>query len=124
MSEYKPVTVQPDLLAENTYREGKRHWRVTSLIERSKDLPVFDLPLCAIYSASKVWEDSRIDNAYTLAQHVRRCRDVDITKPIILDAEGFIMDGWHRVARALADGRATIPAVRFEVTPPPDFVED
>lgn len=124
MSDYRPVSLQPVLLAENTYSEGSRHWRVTSLIERAKGLPVFDLPLCAIYCASKVWEKCGIDNAYTLAQHVRRCQDVDTTKPIILDAEGFIMDGWHRVARALADGRPTIPAVRFDVTPPPDFVED
>ena len=33
------------------------------------------------------------------------------------------MDGMHRVARALLDGRATLPAVRFAVQPRPDFVD-
>jgi hypothetical protein len=33
------------------------------------------------------------------------------------------MDGWHRITRALVEGRATIKAVRFDETPPCDFVE-
>jgi hypothetical protein len=31
------------------------------------------------------------------------------------------MDGMHRIARALLDGRSTIPAVRFETLPEPDY---
>lgn len=41
--------------------------------------------------------------------------------PIILAADGRVMDGMHRVARALMDGRATVDAVRFAKTPPPDL---
>jgi hypothetical protein len=31
------------------------------------------------------------------------------------------MDGMHRVARAILEGRTTIRAVRFEVEPEPDY---
>ena len=31
------------------------------------------------------------------------------------------MDGMHRVARALLDGRTTIAAVQLETLPQPDF---
>ena len=55
--------------------------------------------------------------------HARLIAEVDVAHPIILDVHGRVMDGMHRVARALLDGRATLPAVRFEVQPPPDFVD-
>ena len=50
--------------------------------------------------------------------------DADMSYPIIMDDEGFIMDGWHRVAKALLEGRETIKAVRFENTPAPDYVKE
>jgi len=107
-------------IAENSYTKGDQHWRVTGLWERAKGMEVFDLPLCAIYTGSHVWD--AIESAYGLALAMRRVLAADLSKPVILDAEGFIMDGWHRVAKALLEGHATIPAVRFSETPPPDFV--
>jgi len=40
-----------------------------------------------------------------------------------LDPDGFIMDGWHRVVKALVEGRQTIKAVRFETLPAWEFQE-
>lgn len=40
----------------------------------------------------------------------------------ILDASGRVIDGMHRVCKALMQGLATIRAVRFDADPPPDFV--
>lgn len=39
---------------------------------------------------------------------------------MILGADGRVMDGMHRIARALLEGRTTVPAVRFPVHPEPD----
>ena len=47
--------------------------------------------------------------------------EVDLDYPIILCADGHLMDGMHRVAKALYEGRKNIKAVRFEVTPEPDY---
>lgn len=41
--------------------------------------------------------------------------------PIILGFDGRVMDGMHRVARALLEGRTTIKAVQFEDHPEPDY---
>jgi hypothetical protein len=41
--------------------------------------------------------------------------------PIILSAEGRVMDGMHRIARALLEGRTTVVAVRFVRPIPPDY---
>lgn len=121
MSKYKPVKMSPATLAENCFRDNNMRWSVASLIESAKGLECFDLPLCAVYIGSNVF--SPIENAKSLAEHVMRVNAVNMDHPVILDGDGFIMDGWHRVVRALAEGRETIKAVRFDVTPPANFVE-
>jgi hypothetical protein len=100
--------------------EGLDAWDVDRLIELSRGLPIVEVPL------AEIWE---IDTPYwsqpltvrQVAQHVRLVREVDPAHPIILAADGRVMDGMHRVVRALDEGRATIRAVRFEVQPEPDF---
>ena len=46
----------------------------------------------------------------------------DLRWPIILSADGGVMDGMHRIAQALRLGHTHIAAVRFAVDPPPDHV--
>lgn len=54
--------------------------------------------------------------------HMRLIGEVDPSYPIILGADGRVMDGMHRVAKALLEGRREIEAVRFARDPAPDFV--
>jgi hypothetical protein len=49
----------------------------------------------------------------SIVGHLRLIQEVDPSYPIILGSDGRVMDGMHRVARALLEGRRTIPAVRF-----------
>lgn len=113
------VQISGIAMADNTFSHNDKVWVVANLVERAKGLEPFDLPLAAIYAGSAVWD--AVSSPYEMAQHMRRILDVDTSKPVILDQEGFIMDGWHRVVRALIDGKATIKAVRFDVTPEPDY---
>ena len=48
--------------------------------------------------------------------------EADLRYPIILSADGRVMDGMHRVAKAYLEGRETIQAVQFEVDPRPDYI--
>lgn len=121
MSGYPTVKIDGCAVHENTYSDNCKIWTVTNLIARAKELTPFDLPLAAIYTGSQVWDAT--GSAYGMAHHMRRALDVDTSYPIILDQEGFIMDGWHRVLRALIDGKATIKAVRFAETPPHDYLK-
>jgi hypothetical protein len=120
-SQYKPVQVSGCDVADNRYRWGDKVWLVSNLIERAKGLGVFDLPLQAINSGTSVW--SPIESAYELAKAIKRVNETSFEYPVIMDQEGFIMDGWHRVAKALVEGRTTIKAVRFDKTPDCDFEE-
>ena len=121
MSAYPAVKIDGCFVADNTYSADGKVWTVTNLIARAKDLEPFDLPLAAIYLGADVWAPE--SSPYGMAFHMRRALDVNTDYPIILSEEGFIMDGWHRVLRALIDGKSTIKAVRFSKTPAYDYLE-
>jgi hypothetical protein len=56
-----------------------------------------------------------------VVEHVKLIQEVDPTHPIILSVEGRVMDGMHRLARALLEGRTTVAAVRFAHPIQPDY---
>jgi hypothetical protein len=105
---------------------GLDAWDVDRLVELSRDLPVKELPLESIQEIdSAYWYDVGIarPTVRDIVEHARLIQDVDASYPIILAADGRVMDGMHRVARALLEGRDSIPAVQFEVQPEPDYVD-
>ena len=57
-----------------------------------------------------------------VAAHAARIQSADLSYPIILSADGRLMDGGHRIARAWIEGHTEIDAVRFEVDPEPEFI--
>ena len=54
-------------------------------------------------------------------EHFRLVGEVDPSYPIILGPDNRIMDGMHRVGRALLDGRRAIKAKRLRELPEPDY---
>ena len=53
--------------------------------------------------------------------HMKLVAEADLSYPIILSSDGGVLDGMHRVARALLAGRDRIAAVQFASDPAPDF---
>ena len=49
--------------------------------------------------------------------HVKLVNDADLSYPILLNEDGGIIDGKHRLAKAILDGHKTIKARRFEKDP-------
>jgi len=54
-----------------------------------------------------------------MVMHFKAVNDADLSYPIILDEDGELMDGRHRIMKTLLNGNETIKAVRFETNPPP-----
>lgn len=54
-------------------------------------------------------------------EHVRLIQEADMSFPIILSSDGRVMDGRHRVAKAMLEGHETIEAVKFSQDPEPDY---
>jgi hypothetical protein len=51
---------------------------------------------------------------------MQRIQAADLSIPIILSADGHVMDGMHRVAKAWLLGLTEIQAVQFPQDPEPD----
>jgi hypothetical protein len=96
-------------------------WDVDRLIELSRDLPVNDIEVASVWQLdSPHWGQV---TPRDLALHIRLVEEADLAYPIILSADGRVMDGMHRVVKALIQGRSKIPAVQFEMQPEPDFLD-
>ena len=93
------------------------------MIELTAGLAVEEVPLAALNEIdSAYWfDDSDRPTVRKIVDHIRLVRDVDPAYPIILGPDGRVMDGMHRVARALLEGGTTIRAVRLLEIPPPDY---
>lgn len=102
---------------------GLDAWDVDRLIELTSDLPVEQVEVVDIYEIDSLYwfDDSERPTVRKIVEHLRLVQEVDPSYPVILGPDGRVMDGMHRVARALLEGRATITAVRLPVLPDPDY---
>jgi len=102
---------------------GRLAWDVDRLVELSRTLPVRSVPLSEIRELDEALDhDGQPITWRGFVEHAALMHEADLAFPIILAADGAVMDGRHRVARALLEGRATIDVVRFPEDPAPDFV--
>jgi hypothetical protein len=99
---------------------GRNHWSVPRLFELARDLPVMDVPLNHL-SMYYTYEKLTLREMVT---HMKAVNAADLSKPIILDEDGELMDGRHRLMKAMLTGAETIKAVRFDENPSPCQVRD
>lgn len=105
-------------------RTGIDAWRVERLIELSKDLSIQEIdPHEVAELRENHWylHQSSVPSPHSIMEHVRLIRDCDLTCPVILDSNGRVMDGMHRICKAVLEGRSKIPAVQFAQDPEADF---
>ena len=102
---------------------GLLAWDVDRLVELSRGLPVRSVPLAEISALDEpVSGEGEVLTWRALVAHIELLQAAELVYPIILAADGAVMDGRHRAARALLEGRLTIDAVQFREDPPPDYV--
>jgi hypothetical protein len=99
-------------------------WDVHRLVELTRNLPVRQVPLSRIAELDEgFWSDGKPSTCRSVALHARLIQEADLAYPIILCSAGRVMDGMHRVCKALLEDRPTIAAVQFERDPEPDYVD-
>ena len=102
---------------------GLQAWDVDRLIAQSKNLPRKQVNVEDLGELDRPWAGNGEQTTWrSLLEHVRYINEADLSFPIILAANGEVMDGRHRIAKAALEGRPTIGAVQFDHDPPPDFV--
>lgn len=102
---------------------GLLAWDVDRLVELSRALTPRHVSLADIRELDQAWFGESEDATWrSLVGHVALMDQADLAYPIILAADGAVMDGMHRVAKALRLGHTTIAAVQFATDPAPDHV--
>jgi len=100
---------------------GNCRWSVSRLIELSKSLPVLNIPMTHL-GIGYIYDQM---NLRELAGHIEAINKADLSYPIILDENGDVMDGRHRIVKAILVGASSIKAVRFEENPEPcEYMEE
>jgi hypothetical protein len=103
---------------------GRLVWFIERLWYLARELPVQQVPLAQIaeFDQDCWFGPGTPATCRAVADHARRIFDADLHYPVLLSAEGFLIDGGHRVAKAYLLGLPTVSAVRFASDPEPDYV--
>ena len=102
---------------------GRGHWWTDRLRAESANLPVENVSIDSIAEFEMdCWFHGHAPTCRQVAEHARRINAADLTHPVILSADGGLMDGGHRIAKAYLLGQPTIRARRFVVDPDPDWI--
>jgi hypothetical protein len=108
------------------FRESDRGllaWDVDRLVELSATLPRRRVPLSELRELDEEWVGTNEKPTWrAMLEHMRLIEEADLAHPIILSANGEVMDGRHRIAKAALEQRPEILAVQFPQDPEPDYV--
>jgi hypothetical protein len=120
------VRKSPTMRKQYYFRQspgGILAWDVDRLIELSRGFERRRVPLGQIRELDEAWSgEGERPTWRAMVEHIRLIDEADLAFPIILSASGSVMDGMHRVAKALRHGQTDIVAVRFGEDPPADHI--
>lgn len=117
------VPVDRMTFAESEYHRGNKIWNAKTLYDFATLMayPIMDMPLWNIDLTAEPFECEQL---HQFIFQCKRVLDCSLEYPIILDDVGQIADGYHRLCKAILDGRETIKAIRLLEMPTPDRVVD
>lgn len=109
-----------------TARDGKRLlWYTAGLWQKAASLTPFELEIASVKELDEnCWFGPRPPTLREVLTHFERIQQADLAYPIILNDDGSLMDGGHRLYKAVLAGRTKITAVQFPAMPAPDEVSD
>ena len=103
--------------------EDTHVWDVNRLLRLHANVPTQAVALSQIAEIQQAyWFPNTQPSTADIVEHMRLVEAADLAYPILMDAEGKLMDGMHRVAKALLAGHSHIHAQLLPQTPAPDFI--
>lgn len=103
---------------------GRAVWLTERLWQLAGNLPVRHVSLDSIteFKQNCWFEPGDEPTCRAVAEHARKIYAADLGFPIILSADGRLMDGGHRICKAWMLGHREIAAVQFTIDPEPDHI--
>lgn len=104
---------------------GRGFWWTDRLWSLVDHLPVTQVAIADIaeFDMDCWFGEKSPPTCRAVAEHAQRIERAELSFPIILAADGGLMDGGHRIAKAWLAGDAHVRAVQFVTDPPPDWIE-
>jgi hypothetical protein len=104
---------------------GYRAWDVDRLVALTRNFPRVQVPLRDIREFDQAFpaDEKGVVTWRNVVGHMALIEEADPSYPIILAANGEVMDGRHRLAKAMLAGKTTIDAVQFAEDPEPDYID-
>jgi hypothetical protein len=98
-----------------------RIFKRESLHKAAEALPIttYHIDRDAILSEDVRWQ---INNFFDFLNHYNRVAEANLSIPLIVRSDGCVMDGWHRIIRALYEGLDELPQKKFSEDPVPDEI--
>ena len=109
-----------------TVRDGKRLlWYTEGLWKKAEQLIPFEVEVAEIKELDEnCWFGLRAPTIREVLSHFERIQKADLAYPIILNDDGSLMDGGHRLCKAILEGHSTVKTVQFPAMPAPDEISD
>ena len=122
---------------DRTISGVRRRYKVEYLWSKAKTLPIREINPRDIVEFEWLWQqqvsmiwgghggskEQRGNPDFSMAQfqeHTERVISADLEYPIIVDPNGRLMDGVHRLMKAVIEGKK-VKVVQFEEWPEPDL---
>ncbi len=106
------------------YSDGRGIWYIDRLWALAAALPVEDLHISEVKVLDEVCWFSDVwgvkPTCRAVIDHCRRIMDADLRYPVIVGPNGDILDGVHRIGKAMLRGDTVVRAVKIKELPPPD----
>lgn len=103
---------------EKTYM-GDDWWYIKNLI--NEEGVEYDMDLASIDLSVEPWQ---LNTVADFIGHSLDIREADDRYPILVTPLGWVMNGWHRIAKAILVGESTIKAKRLKCMPKADGVRE
>ena len=104
-------------------RDGKRLvWYTETLWSKAAHLSPFEVDVDSFkeLDADCWFGPEKAPTLKEVARHCQKINEASFEWPVILNDDGSLMDGGHRLCKALLAGKKTITAVQFSSMPEPD----
>ena len=111
-------------LSSNTWVNDKGEgWYIATLLEYVKEnkLESFKMPLVGCDLSYLPFD---VKSLKEFIFQMKRVNNTDLKYPILIDDNGSICDGYHRLCKAILNGDEYIDAIRIDKMPPCNFKDE
>lgn len=101
-------------------------WDVRKLLKLAAPLPIVEVALSEISEIHEPYwffDESDPPTCARVMAHAKQAEATDLSFPILLCADGRVMDGMHRIMKAYGLAHTHIHARKLIETPAPDFID-